>query len=417
MTIVKTFICNECGVDCNDSRHLRLHLTKEHGMDYEQYVLKHYFNGIRPKCQCGCGEEMLFKAHYPNFYKEFRQNHRPYGPLSEDAKRKISETCKKVFLERYGVENPMFLKKFVDKISDTKLERYGDPNYNNLEKTLATNMDKYGEKYFVCTDLGKQKIVDTNMKKYGAKSFTATELGKAKCRETKKERYGDENYQNMEKVAETKLKKYGYRSEFENNKWRRTYNHQYSNIEKLVAEKLNATHKFYYSGKEYDMIIGNVIIEVDGDYYHPKQLIDLNFIQLGSSFNDYNKMKAVQFGGEYELYRVSHSMLKKNRDVEWDLDFVIKNSYVPDYTILDDQIILSKRYMSDFISKRGVAKFESRLRTMIKFLRTFFPSGIPSVPHDVFNDDAVLFKCIKQSIGYDGIDDNFTINGLRNVFC
>lgn len=36
------------------------HIREFHKMDIKDYVVKHYFNGITPTCECGCGKDVTF---------------------------------------------------------------------------------------------------------------------------------------------------------------------------------------------------------------------------------------------------------------------------------------------------------------------------------------------------------------------
>jgi len=49
-------ICKDCGIELKNIRALVLHVNKHHH-GYDLYVLNHDYNGVRPLCKCGCGQE------------------------------------------------------------------------------------------------------------------------------------------------------------------------------------------------------------------------------------------------------------------------------------------------------------------------------------------------------------------------
>jgi hypothetical protein len=46
--------CLECGIKLKSHKKLMHHISV-HNMNYEEYHIKHTFNGVKPKCKCGCG--------------------------------------------------------------------------------------------------------------------------------------------------------------------------------------------------------------------------------------------------------------------------------------------------------------------------------------------------------------------------
>ena len=61
-----TITCKECGqIFCHEQEpycksKLTKHLKEAHNMTQEEYVVKHYYNGIYPTCPCGCGGKLKF---------------------------------------------------------------------------------------------------------------------------------------------------------------------------------------------------------------------------------------------------------------------------------------------------------------------------------------------------------------------
>ena len=61
-----TLICKECGQEISHEKEnyckakLTKHLKEIHNMTPEEYVVKHYYNGVHPICPCGCGRKLKF---------------------------------------------------------------------------------------------------------------------------------------------------------------------------------------------------------------------------------------------------------------------------------------------------------------------------------------------------------------------
>ena len=59
-------ICKECGKVFEHEKEqycrakLSKHLKEFHNMSQEEYVIKHYYNGVHPVCPCGCGGKLKF---------------------------------------------------------------------------------------------------------------------------------------------------------------------------------------------------------------------------------------------------------------------------------------------------------------------------------------------------------------------
>jgi hypothetical protein len=65
----KEFECKECGFLATSSKHLMHHIQKEHPT-WEEYIVKHFYKGEWPTCQCGCGERVKLLRQGKNEQKE-----------------------------------------------------------------------------------------------------------------------------------------------------------------------------------------------------------------------------------------------------------------------------------------------------------------------------------------------------------
>lgn len=63
---MNSLICKECGTVFKHEKEnyckakLTKHLKEAHNMTSEEYIVKHYYNGIHPVCPCGCGGKLKF---------------------------------------------------------------------------------------------------------------------------------------------------------------------------------------------------------------------------------------------------------------------------------------------------------------------------------------------------------------------
>lgn len=367
-------VCKICNCDFKNQPMLIRHIKKSHPEfnNYEQYIIDNYYNGIKPTCKCGCGTEMTFESHNnPIFYKDFTKNHWPHKLHTDETKEKIKKQLVVSMVKLYGVDNPMKLQKFIDKISETKKTVHGDPKYNNPEKTKKTNLEKYGVEYPQQNSEIKEKSKNTNFRKFGAATYAATEAGKLQIKKTKLEKYNNENYVNIEKGKKTKLEKYGYDCEFNNPEWRKKHNQGDSKIEikmrsDLGIEKHNL-NKYEFDGKFF-----NFLIEVDGSAYHPKILTNMTLKHLTSAQNDFNKTNLVK-NSEFQLIRVDAANLKKIKTITF--EDIWLNSYEQDFSF----DFYTKFISSEYLRKTGKDNLIKYWKLFYNFKRTFQPN-FPEIP-------------------------------------
>lgn len=146
-----------------------------------------------------------------------------------------------------------------------------------------------------------------------------------------------------------------------------------SKIEVKVRKAVKG-EKYFIDNKEFDIKVGNTLIEVDGDYWHPNTLNNLSFSQLHTKLNDWEKEQLCK-KEDLELIRIHESGIPENIT----LDTLRENSYLPDYTLTPSTVILSKEYLSDYRRIKGVDKLERYVPLLYKFIQTFSPE-LPT-PH------------------------------------
>jgi len=204
--------------------------------------------------------------------------------------------CKETNIIRYGVDHPLKLEEFKDKIKKTNLEKYGfEYSMQNIdiknkvrfttnerygtdeymstdefkEKSKLTLMNRYGVDSPLKNDIIKKKVEDTCIERYQAKSPFESKFIKDKISNIKKDKYNDENYNNRDKYKETCLDKYGFENPMQN---------------ELIKQKLS-----------------NIIFEKYGVYY-PAQNDDIYQKMLKNGLRIYKfKETDIYYQGEYEL--------------------------------------------------------------------------------------------------------------------
>lgn len=386
----------------------------------------HFIHNITEKQQC--------KECYTNNIKFFdiSRGYQQFCSLkcSNKNKNKIKKT-KQTNIEKYGVINPMLNPEIKEKIKEKNLKNFDSENpfgsKKIQDKIKKTNKDKYGVEVASKSDRVKEKYKETCIKKYNVEThwfdpefkrkvkekivekfgvdnvfkngevitkIKQTNLErydtdipsknvdiKNKIKQTNFNRYGDECILRLKKVKDkikrTNLDKYGTECIFKSKDFRKKYLTKTSKIEKTICKTLGGK-KFNYHGKEFDIIIGNNIYEIDGDFFHPINLNNLTLIQLNSVINDYEKIKIIK-KSKYNLYKIHVSTIPK----KYNEKTLQKLSYVPDYNITPNQKIISKEYLKQYINNRGKDNLRKYVKLFLKFIRTFHPD----FPDKIYNEE------------------------------
>jgi hypothetical protein len=88
--------CKLCERSFKRERDLKKHIQHTHEVAYELYVLQHVYNGIRPTCVCGCGNETKFD--------ERRYSSRLRGHITTEEKSEKSREFLEFFQTNEGRE-------------------------------------------------------------------------------------------------------------------------------------------------------------------------------------------------------------------------------------------------------------------------------------------------------------------------
>lgn len=363
--IITTFLkCEICDTHFLTVRDRNVHIKSAHSMSVDDYIIKCYFGGNVPMCKCGCGSEVSYKFNKNILqWSEYVRNHFPRKPHSEATKKLIADTTKKSIQKKYGVDNVFALRSIQNKIKQTNQLKYGvdNPMQNPIIAERATHSH---------TQDTILKIKQTNLEKYGAVSYTASDIGKDRIKQSNIEKYGTDNpaklKQVIDKIKQTNLQKYNSTTILTSDGFRAKYNSKNSKIERDVCIAVNGEHKFLFANKEFDIRVGNDIFEIDGAFWHPSTIDNLTFSQLNSIINDFQKSNLIS-NSKYSLYRIYITDIPDIITVK----SLKSKSYIPDYSISNDTIIVSKQYLQRYLEMKGDKKLRSNIPLLLRFIRTF----------------------------------------------
>jgi very-short-patch-repair endonuclease len=197
---------------------------------------------------------------------------------SEEGKAKFKETC----LSKYGVENPSSLEDVKEKRKSTCLEKFGKETYLGSEDCLKKTKETIGTDNVFQLESVKEKSKITMLSKYGVDNMMklpeVRESNVIKCRQTKIDRGILNLYEG--KTKSDWAKDIGFsRSRFsvlvKENGWDLAVKMtpRISSLEIIVEEWLKELGVEYTRqakiGKYYaDFTIGNLAIELNGNYWH-----------------------------------------------------------------------------------------------------------------------------------------------------
>jgi very-short-patch-repair endonuclease len=161
-------ICKLDNKKFDSNRKMIWYVRKNYHLTFEDYIIKSYYNGIRPVC-LKTGNPLKFKANkLGSWFSNWSQNAFPRIPHSEKTKQKIKEGCEKTALAKYGVKNVFSTEWCKKKIKTSLMEKYGVDNIMKLsdmkllfsefsksqetiEKTKKTNCLHFGVDHFFKT--------------------------------------------------------------------------------------------------------------------------------------------------------------------------------------------------------------------------------------------------------------------------
>ena len=226
-----------------------------------------------------------------------------------------------------------------------------------------------------CSNKNTDKIEVTKQAvilKYNVDNVNQLESVKDKRTATNMRLYGVENAFEREDVKlKTKVKMielYGYERPFDSMIIRnKIKGDKTSTIEKVICGSLKAIPKFIFKNKEYDMILGNFIIEVNGEYWHQDKIENLSLSQMNNIINDYIKIKALE-GSDYILLNVRPNAVKGKKIT---LELIEELSYQPKWFIDETTVIMTKEYLLHYLNTHDLKKLKKQFYLFKKLLGIF----------------------------------------------
>lgn len=232
------FICKICQKEYNDINSLRSHSLQKHNITSEEVYVDYVLNGLKPKCECGCGG-------HPNFitinkgFSTFIKSHHNRVPGKNNF-HKTSDTHKKaVETQKKNWKDGKYKGWWEDKTPETlkKIESIKEKLRNNKERGRKISEKLKGVPK---TDESKQKLSITQKKRYNNNPKLRDSCSKRRIEWLKSKQ--------SKKKSKIEIK-------FES-----------------ILKLLNVNFEFQYEFKNrlFDFYIKklNILIEVDGDFYH-----------------------------------------------------------------------------------------------------------------------------------------------------
>jgi very-short-patch-repair endonuclease len=232
------FVCNICKNEFKSINSLRSHSLQKHNLCGNKIYIEYILNGNIPKCECGCGGESPFISIGKGFSRFIRGHHnRVVGKnnfhKTPETRKKASETQSKNWKEG------KYVGWWEDKTENTlkKIEGIKEKLRNNNERGKKISKSLKGVKK---TEESKLKLSISQKKRYENNPQLKENLSKRRITWLK-----------------SKLSK--KTSGIEN---------KFKNILKLI--NVNFEYQYEYKNRLFDFYLKkyNILIEVDGDFYH-----------------------------------------------------------------------------------------------------------------------------------------------------
>jgi hypothetical protein len=220
--------CIYCDYTTDNKIKFAKHVLHEHKQNRQTYLIQIKYNGIQPTCKCGCGELMKYNAALADF-PSYNKSHL----------KKINEG--KTFEEIWG--DPKSEKR-VKAISDARKSKFASGEYDYIKEAIKENRKnpELGEKI----SKGAKGIPKPKPEGFG--------VGRKHSEETR-EKMSESAIENILKTGRVKRSKLEFKFEG-----------------LLTGLDVEYTHSYYIPSikKIYDFYIPsyNILIEVDGDFWH-----------------------------------------------------------------------------------------------------------------------------------------------------
>jgi len=259
------FKCPYCPSEYNSYTGVSLHARKTHNSTAAQLQVDYFYNGEWPTCACGCGEELEFGTATPSKFAKYKNNHH--------------QKTKGGFWTKEGLE----------KSAQTRRERFAAGEIVSYNKGKKES-ELYSEAIIA-------KRLAANKSEARREKISKALKGKEKSPEQKK-RLAEISREYWSDPSHTKISR--IEREFE---------------EILKTLQLEYVAQYPLLTYKYDFYIGsNLLIEVDGDYWHCNE--SLGYMSVGKGqqrTKKYDKIKnKVAADNGYTLLRFWESDIRNN---------------------------------------------------------------------------------------------------------
>ena len=232
------FFCKICQKECEGLNSLRSHSIQKHNISSEQIYIDYVLNGVKPTCECGCGETTNFITIGKGF-SNFIQSHHNRVP---------------------GKNNFHKDPKTHQKAIETQKKNWKEGKYIGWweNKTPETLKKIEGIKEKLRNDKERGKKISKKLK-----GVPKTEISKIKNSKSQKIRY--KNNPKLKEDASIRRIKW-LKSTLSNKKSK--LESKFETILNLLNIEYEFQHEFQKRLFDFKIKDKNILIEVDGDFYH-----------------------------------------------------------------------------------------------------------------------------------------------------
>lgn len=284
------------------------------------YYKRHIRRFCSKKCANACPDtkKKIVDSQKKTFNEKYGTDH----PMKTEQ---TKQNFKKSMKQKYGVEHALQHKDCIQKLTQTKIQRYNDPNFNNEPLRKQTCIKKYGTENVRQSDYYKHKYKQTCIQKYGvehaSKSTSYKDSHKKLMFEKfiKNERF--DNFTHMfsfdeyQGVTELYNKKYTFKC----NRCGLLEDHDISCGKSLVCSKCDKKPSSNFQSDIVDFISNTFpsipIIQNDRTVLYPKEIdILLPSMKIGIECDSLIYHSEI-FGGKNKTYHLNKTRRAINKEI------------------------------------------------------------------------------------------------------
>ena len=232
------FFCKICQKECEGLNSLRSHSIQKHNISSEQIYIDYVLNGVKPTCECGCGKKTKFLS-VGRGYSKFIQSHHNRVPGKNNFHKNPNTHQKAIETQKKNWKEGKYVGWWENKTPET------------LEKIE-------GIKEKLRNDKERGKKISKKLK-----GVPKTEISKIKNSESQKIRY--KNNPKLKEDASIRRIKW-LKSTLSNKKSK--LESKFETILNLLNIEYEFQHEFQKRLFDFKIKDKNILIEVDGDFYH-----------------------------------------------------------------------------------------------------------------------------------------------------